>query len=153
MNKNNVQVVILLAQGAITTIIALLFAFLPSVQSVYWIFSCITTQIYLIMYVLMFIAAWRLRRIAPDHPRGYRAPMLSVLVIVGLASTLAAFGIGFVPPSQFGGGDPLQYALLLLAGVAVIGLLIPFLFYRFRKPSWKTAPPGDEAAVSEGGVS
>ena len=153
MNKNNVQVVILLAQGAITTIIALLFAFLPSVQSVYWIFSCITTQIYLIMYVLMFIAAWRLRRIAPDHPRGYRAPMLSVLVIVGLASTLAAFAIGFVPPSQFGGGDPLQYALLLLAGVAVIGLLIPFLFYRFRKPSWKTAPPGDEAAVSEGGVS
>ncbi len=153
MNKNNVQVVILLAQGAITTVIALLFAFLPSVQSVYWIFSCITTQIYLIMYVLMFVAAWRLRNIAPDHPRGYRAPMLKVLVAVGLASTLAAFGIGFVPPSQFGGGSPVAYALLLLAGVVVIGLLIPFLFYRFRKPSWKALPQGDEAGASEGGES
>ena len=36
----------------------------------------ITTQVYLIMYLLMFVAAVRLRRNEPDHPRGYRAPML-----------------------------------------------------------------------------
>lgn len=66
-----------------------------------------TTQVYLIVYVLMFITAVKLRRDQPDHPRGYRAPMLSVLCVVGLLSTLAAFFIGFVPPSQFGGNSTL----------------------------------------------
>lgn len=151
VNKNNVQIVILYAQAIVTTVIALLFALLPSVQSVYWIFSCMTTQIYLIMYVLMFVAALRLRRIAPDHPRGYRAPFLPVLVGVGIASTLAAFAIGFVPPSQFGNGSPVAYALLISAGVVLIGLLIPFLFYRLRKPSWRTSPQptGTETAPAE----
>jgi len=150
VNKNNVQVVILLAQGVVTTVIALLFAFLPSVQSVYWIFSVWTTQIYLIMYVLMFVAALRLRKIAPDHPRGYRAPFLPVLVGVGIAATIAAFVIGFVPPSQFGGGDPVAYAVLILVGVALIGFAIPLAFYWARKPSWKTAAANGGAAAVGG---
>jgi len=40
------------------------------VSSAYWIFSAMTTQVYLIMYGLMFVAAVRLRRDQPDHPRG-----------------------------------------------------------------------------------
>ena len=50
----------------------------------------ITTQVYLIMYLLMFVAAVRLRRKQPDHPRGYRAPMLVGLCGVGFAASLAA---------------------------------------------------------------
>jgi glutamate:GABA antiporter len=36
-------------------------------------------HVYLIMYVLMFIVAMRLRRSQPDHPRGYRVPALGLL--------------------------------------------------------------------------
>ena len=67
---------ILVAQGIVISIIGLLYAFVPSVSSAYWIFSVMTTQVYLIMYVLMFIAAVKLRRNQPDHPRGYKAPAL-----------------------------------------------------------------------------
>ena len=56
VNRHGVQVNILFAQGAIVSVIALLFALIPNVHSVYWIFSVITTQVYLIMYLLMFIA-------------------------------------------------------------------------------------------------
>ena len=42
--------------------IALGYALIPDVSSAYWIFSVITTQVYLIMYLLMFVAAVRLRR-------------------------------------------------------------------------------------------
>ena len=76
LNKNGVQQNILVAQGLVTTVIALVYAFIPDVSSAYWIFSVITTQVYLIMYLLMFVAAIQLRRKQPDHPRGYRAPML-----------------------------------------------------------------------------
>ena len=65
----------------------------------------ITTQVYLIMYLLMFVAAIQLRRKEPDHPRGYRAPMLSGCAAIGFAASLAALLVGFIPPSQFADGN------------------------------------------------
>jgi glutamate:GABA antiporter len=152
MNVNNVQKNILFTQGIITTVIALMYVFLPSVNSVYWIFSVMTTQIYLIMYVLMFVSVLRLRKSQPDTPRGYRVPALPLVAGVGMASTIAAFLIGFVPPSQFGGGSTVQYILLILAGVVGIGLLIPYLFYKLRKPAWKvvTAAAGGDGRGAGG---
>ena len=65
LNKHGVQQNILVTQGLVTTVIALVYAFIPDVSSAYWIFSVITTQVYLIMYLLMFVAAVRLRRTSP----------------------------------------------------------------------------------------
>ncbi|AEV84915.1 amino acid permease [Actinoplanes sp. SE50] len=141
LNKQGVQQNILVTQGLVTTVIALAYAFIPDVSSVYWIFSVITTQVYLIMYLLMFVAAVRLRRNQPDHPRGYRAPMLTGLCGVGFAASLAALLIGFVPSSQFGGGSVGVYLAIVAGGALGLGLLVPYLFYRFRKPSWKEATP------------
>jgi amino acid transporter len=147
LNKNGVQQNILVAQGIVTTIIGLGYALIPNVSSAYWIFSVITTQVYLIMYLLMFVAAVRLRRNDPDHPRGYRAPILGALCGVGFAASLAALLIGFVPPSQFESGSPALYLLIVAGGALGLGLLVPFLFYRARKPSWKQ-PEGTEVSPS-----
>jgi amino acid transporter len=147
LNKHGVQQNILVTQGVVTTIIALGYAFIPDVSSAYWIFSVITTQVYLIVYLLMFVAAVRLRKNDPDHPRGYRAPMLIGLCGVGFAASLAALLVGFVPPSQFGGGNPLVYVLIVGGGALGLGLLVPFLFYKLRKDSWKQAE-GSEVTPS-----
>jgi amino acid transporter len=138
LNKHGVQQNILVTQGAVTTLIALAYAFIPDVSSAYWIFSVITTQVYLIMYLLMFVAAVRLRRKHPDHPRGYRAPMLVGLCGVGFTASLAALLIGFIPPSQFASGNAGVYVAVVAGGALGLGLLVPYLFYRLRKPSWKT---------------
>jgi amino acid transporter len=139
LNKHGVQQNILVTQGLVTTVIALGYALIPDVSSVYWIFSVITTQVYLIVYLLMFVAAVRLRRTQPDHERGYRAPMLVGLCGVGFAASLAALLIGFIPPSQFGDGNPALYFVIVAAGALGLGLLVPYLFYKLRKPTWKTA--------------
>jgi len=139
VNANGIQRNILVAQGAIVSIIAISFVFLPSVNSVYWMFSVITTQVYLIMYVLMFVAAMRLRKSQPDHPRGYRVPALNLVAVVGLIASVLAFAIGFVPPSQFGNASPIAYFFIILLGCGGLGLVIPVLFLLFRKPSWKQA--------------
>jgi amino acid transporter len=146
LNKNGVQQNLLVTQGLVTTVIALGYALIPNVSSAYWIFSVITTQVYLIMYLLMFVAAVRLRRSHPDHPRGYRAPMLVGLCGVGFAASLAALLVGFIPPSQFGGDNPWVYFAIVTGGALGLGLLIPWLFYKFRKPSWKLP---EAAAESE----
>jgi glutamate:GABA antiporter len=82
-NENGVPINILLVQGTITTVIGLLYALVPSVSSAYWILSVMTTQVYLIVYVLMFTAAKRPRRDQPDVKRGFKAPWLTLMCVVG----------------------------------------------------------------------
>jgi glutamate:GABA antiporter len=139
VNRHGVELRILAAQGAVITLIALLYAFIPSVSHAYWIFVAMATQVYLIMYVLMFVAAMNLRRRQPDHPRGYRAPALGLMCLLGVASSVAALVIGFIPPAQFGHSNPLTYAVLILVGVFAVGILPPLLMDRLRKPGWKAA--------------
>jgi len=139
VNDRGIEVRILGAQAVVITVIALLYAFVPDVSRDYWIFAVMATQIYLIMYVLMFVAAVRLRRRQPGHARGYRAPALVVLCVVGMVSSVGALLIGFVAPSQFGHTNRLVYALAVLGGIGVIGILPPLLMDRWRRPEWKVA--------------
>jgi amino acid transporter len=139
VNPKGIEIRILTGQATVITVIALLYAFIPDVSRDYWIFAVMATQVYLIMYILMFIAAVRLRRKQPDHQRGYRAPALRLLCVVGAVSSVAALGIGFIAPSQFGHSNWLLYALLVLGGILLIGVVPPLLMHRFRKPEWKVA--------------
>jgi len=138
VNHNGVQVRILVTQGIVITVIGLLYALVPSVSRAYWIFAALATEVYLIMYVLMFVAARNLRRRQPEHPRGYRAPALATICVVGALASVSACLIGFLPPSQLGHANVPLYALALLAGVLVIGVLPPVMLLRLRRPGWKT---------------
>ena len=139
VNARGIEIRILTGQAIVITVIALLYAFIPDVSRDYWIFAVMATQIYLVMYVLMFIAAVRLRRRQPDRARGYRAPCLSLLCLVGGVSSAVALIIGFIAPSQFGHSNWLLYALFVLGGLLVIGIVPPFLMDRLRKPEWVVA--------------
>ncbi len=142
VNRQGIELRILSAQGIVITIIALLYAFIPSVSHAYWIFAVMATQVYMIMYVLMFIAAIRLRRSQPAQAGAYRVRSLGLLCGIGILSSVAALAIGFVPPSQFGHSNPVAYAGLILAGIVLIGLVPPYLMHRLRKPAWKAAADG-----------
>jgi amino acid transporter len=140
VNANGVQLRILVAQGVVITAIGLLYALIPTVSRAYWVFAALATEVYLIMYVLMFIAARNLRRRQPEHPRGYRAPALILICAVGVLASVAACVVGLLPPSQLGHASTPAYALALLAGVLLLGVLPPALLYRVRKPGWKVGP-------------
>lgn len=143
-NKVGVQQNILVVQGWVTTLLALLFALIPAVSNAYWIFMTITTSVYLLVYLWLFIAAYRLRKLAPDHPRGYRAPALPLLCGVGFIASIAAIGISFVPPSQFGGGSPWAFIGIVGGGILLLGVIIPVLLIWLRKPSWKHSASTEE---------
>ena len=139
VNRHGIEVRIIAVEGVVITLIAVLYAFIPSVSHAFWIFTVLATQVYLIMYVLMFIAAIKLRRSQPGRSRSYRVPALGLLCVLGTVSSVAAFVIGFIPPSQFSHLNPLKYTLEILGGILLIGLLPPFLMDRLRKPSWNAA--------------
>jgi amino acid transporter len=142
-NDAGVQVNILVAQGILTTILALLFAFSAAVSNAYWIFMTITTSVYLLMYLSMFVAAYNLRKRRPDHPRGYRAPALTLLCVVGFLSSLAAVLISFIPPSQLTFSTT-AYLVSVGGGIILLGVVVPLLCLWLRKPSWQTAEPTSE---------
>ena len=138
VNANDVQVRILVAQGIVITLIGLLYALVPTVSRAYWIFAVLATEVYLIMYVLMFLAAARLRRRQPGHPRGYRVPRLGTVCVVGTLASMTAAIIGLVPPSQLGHANVPVYIVALLLAVVAVGVVPPILLIRLRKPSWRT---------------
>jgi glutamate:GABA antiporter len=138
LNANGVQVRILVAQGIVITLIGVLYALVPTVSRAYWVFAALATEVYLVMYVLMFVAARNLRRREPGHPRGYRAPALGVICTTGAVASVAACAVGLLPPSQLGHVAIAPYVLALLAGAIVIGPLPPLVLHRLRRPGWKT---------------
>jgi len=145
VNRYGIEVRIIATEGVVITLFAVLYAFIPNVSHAFWIFTVLATQVYLIMYVLMFIAAIRLRRSQPERSGGYRAPalgLLCLLCLLGTVSSVAAFVIGFVPPAQFSHLHPLKYTLEILAAILVIGVVPPLLMDRLRKPSWQAASDG-----------
>jgi amino acid transporter len=131
----------LLLQGVLVSILCLAFTVLPSIQSVYQILSQMAVIIYLLMSVVMFIAGIALRYSQPNIKRPFRIPggNVGMWIVggVGLAGSLVAIAFSFIPPKQIATGSPAIYVGILIAG-CIIFAVIPFLFFAFHKPSWKS---------------
>ena len=139
-NSHGVQRNILLVQGGIVTLLSLLFVVMPSVQSFYQILSQLTILLYLIMYMLMFAAAIVLRYRMKDAERPFRLgkgnALMWILGVVGFSGSLLAFVLSFIPPGQINTGSNTVWYTVLIAG-CIIMVIIPFIIYALRKPSWR----------------
>ena len=125
VNQNNVPTHILLIQSAVVSIICLAFLLQPTVASAYFMISVLTIQMYLCMYVMMFLAALRLRQKHPNHSGRFRIPggkfgLWSTCIIGGLGSLFAII-LGFFPPDQLesSGMNSQSFILFLAAGLSV----------------------------------
>ena len=139
-NKNGVQRNILLIQGAIVTLLSLLFVVMPSVQSFYQILSQMTASLYLIMYMLLFAAAIVLRYKMKSSNRPFRLggnPLMWIIAGLGFCGSLLAFILSFIPPAQISTGSPTTWVTILVVGCIIV-VVIPFIIYSMRKPSWKS---------------
>jgi putative glutamate/gamma-aminobutyrate antiporter len=139
LNKHGMPAHLLLFQAVIVTIASFVFLLMPSASSAFWILSAISVQLYLMMYILMFLAAIKLRYSHPDVPRPYRIPyrMPGIWFVgsLGVISSLFAFFMGFIPPGQLKVGSLFFYEGFLIVGILIMSL-IPYLIYKLRKPSW-----------------
>ncbi len=139
-NENGVQRNILLVQGAIVTVLGLLFVVMPSVQSFYQILSQLTVVLYLIMYLIMFAAAIKLRYNMKDYERPYRIgkrgnALMWIVSGLGFCGSLLAFVLSFIPPGQIAtGSNTVWYSVLAIGCIVVVGA--PLLIYANRKESW-----------------
>ncbi len=119
-NKNGIQVNILVTQGIIVTVLSSLYFFIKDVSVAFFLLSALTIGLYLVMYMLMYAAAIRLRRTRPDLPRAYKVPGgragMWAVAGIGFVAVAFAFVVSFFPPSQLPIGSPLTYVGLVLLG-------------------------------------
>src|ERR1700722_7459623 len=150
-NKNGVQISILVVQGVIVTILSLTYFILADVSVAFFLLSAVTITLYLIMYMLMYAAALRLRYTQPDLNRSYRVPGgitgMWIVAGTGLAGVVFAFIVGFFPPSQLPVGSPALY-VGLVAGGTIVFTGLPLLITMMKQSSWRAMAPAQTIAVT-----
>ncbi|NGX44305.1 MAG: Glutamate/gamma-aminobutyrate antiporter [Candidatus Anoxychlamydiales bacterium] len=138
-NKNNVQTHILWIQGLIVTVLAFVFLLIPNVNTAFFLLTALTVLLYLIMYILLYLAGIVLRYTQPNVKRPYKIPGgnfgMWLVAGIGLLAVVFAFIVGFFPPSQLEIVRPERYVIFLIAGTVVF-VTTPIIINHFKQPSW-----------------
>ena len=145
VNRRHVPVSMLIFQGILGTMFALLYLFTPGVSTGYWMLTALTTQLTVLMYIMVLTAAIRLRYSQPDAPRPFRVPggkNAGMWIIAGMGILGSFFGLvlGFIPPSGISHWSTPVYVLAMFVGI-VICSVPPFLADIFKKPGWRISKP------------
>ncbi|WP_083941487.1 APC family permease [Sanguibacter suarezii] len=142
-NAAGVQVGILGVQGIVVSVLALMFIVIPNINTAFIALIDMAAALYLIMYMMMFAAAIRLRSSKPDVVRTYRTPAMRFVAGLGFVACAVAFILAFVPPEGFTGLPSGAYPFVVAAVVIVLGGP-PLLFYAMRKPDWDQRTPDEK---------
>jgi len=134
-NDKGMPVGMLIVQAAFSSILSLVVIFMPTVSGAFWIMSALAAQLYLVMYLLMFAAAIKLRYTQPDVERPYKIPggKFGMWLVSGIAfiSCIFIMIFGFIPTQAVrdkGTASMVGYVAFLLIGVIVF-VATPIIFY------------------------
>ena len=130
--KNGAPKNMMLLQGFIVTILASLYFLMNDVSVAFFLLSALTVAVYIIMYILMYAAAIKLRIKFPTLERPYKAPVLYLLATVGILAAIFALVLSFVPPAQLPVGNPITY--ITIVAIGTIGFFtIPLIIANRKK--------------------
>ena len=126
----------MLVQGFIVTILACLYFVMKDVSVAFFLLSALTVSVYIIMYILMYLAAIKLRKTEPDMERPYKIPggMAGMILVAGIGLLAAIFGmiLAFIPPAQLPVGSPGSYVAVVSVGTVGF-FIIPLIIAQKRK--------------------
>lgn len=115
---------VLIVQAVLASLLSSVFMLLKTdnaANTSYWILTVIASQLFLILYTLVFLSAIRLRKIAPHVERPFRVgggrTGFGLVVGVGLASTLFVFVVSFYPPPGVDIPAGINYPLFIALGI------------------------------------
>ena len=136
INKQSAPVSLLVGQAVIVTILSSLFLFMPSVNGSYWLLTALAAQLYMMMYLIMFAAAIKLRIKAPHQPRAFQIPggLPGMIFVagVGMIGTFTTLVVSFMPPDGINVGNIARYELTLIVGL-ILMCLPPFICQKWQR--------------------
>ncbi len=134
-NKHDMPVNVMLIQGIIVTLLSFAFIFMPNIASSFWMLTVLAAQLYIVMYILMFISGIVLRYSHKKLDRHYKIPFgnigMWVVATLGILGCLFTFFVGFVPATPVDTGGFLFFELFLAAGL-ILFCSTPLIIFQLR---------------------
>lgn len=136
VNKDNVPVPLLIAQGMVVTIWDAILTFGSKNGNVSFLVAVsLTVVIYLLCYILIFVGYFVLVLHDASRPRTYQIPggkiMKLLLATSGLLLSIFALIVSFLPPASLPVSDRLTYQIILAICFVIVAIL-PFIIYAMR---------------------
>jgi glutamate:GABA antiporter len=135
-NKNGVASHILLGQGIVVSLCCLVFLLVPSVNAFYWFLTALSTELYMIMYILMFLAGVRLHYTYLDRPKTFKIPGkqwgIWITALLGLFGCMTTIIVSFFPPENVNIGSSARYLMMICTG-NIITITPLLFFYMYKK--------------------
>lgn len=135
-NKAGVASNILIAQAVLVSLFCLVFLFEPSINAFYWFLTALSTELYMIMYILMFCGGLKLHYKHTDRRGAFKIPGKQLGMwatsFLGLAGCLTTIIVSFFPPENIDIGSPARYLYMICIG-NILTLCPLFFFFRYRK--------------------
>lgn len=132
-NKHGVPQNLLITQAILVSFVCLAFLLFPGVNASYWLLTALSTQLYMFMYVFMFVSAIALRSknsYLGDN-KNFKIPggklgfyTVCLLGLIGCAITIY---VGFIPPNGFNIGTTTYYEIIFCTGM--LAMIMPILFF------------------------
>lgn len=139
-NQQGIQTHILYLQGFFVTLLTSLYLIMDNVNTAFFLLSAMTVALYLLMYILVFLAGIRLRYVKPDVYRAYRIPYgnvgIWITALCGLSAVSFAFILAFFPPTELHVANPKLYVTVVSGGVIMFSLM-PLIIQQLKKPEWR----------------
>lgn len=137
VNKQGVPTSLLLLQAVIGSALCILFIYAGMNTSI-WILTALSAQFTCLEYILIFLAALRLRATQPKVARPFKVQGMWPLAVSGIIACIFGYLIVYVPHSQFIDIGKNLYNCLLV-GSFVLLLIPPLLLIKYRRRSTRTA--------------
>jgi amino acid transporter len=144
-NKDDVASNMLITQAVIVTFVCLAFLLMPSVNGSYWLLTALSTQLYIIMYVLMFIGAiyFTFKKQSPLKmtiiPGGKMG--MTLVCVLGLTGCFITLCVGFLPPTSINVGSTLHYVTTFIIGMLMMITPVGLLYFYKNKKQLNAAQP------------
>lgn len=135
VNEKNIPTNILVTQGIIVSLFSIVFLLMPTVSSSFWMLSVLTIQLYLIMYMLFYAAAIRLRYKYPQQKRIFKIPGnnfgMWITASIGLIAAIFVFFLSFIPPFDLPKSSVPFFIGFLVFGI-ILFTAIPLIIYALK---------------------
>lgn len=134
-NKNDVASHVLILQAILVSLLSIGFLVLPSINGSYWLLTDMSTQLYILMYIILFFSAIAIKckfhHIKTGLLMGGKKPFV-IVSLLGLFGCAVSLIVGFIPPDGINVGSVLHFELTF--GLGMLAMIIPvFFFYGYRK--------------------
>lgn len=140
-NKHGVAPFILLGQAIVVSLVCCCFLFVPTVNAFYWFLTALSTELYMLMYVLMFSAALYLHHRYVNRPKTFKIPGrhigMWITCLLGMFGCLVTVIVSFIPPDILLIASVKKYAMMIALGnlISIAPVFAFFLFKYIKKSS------------------